>query len=74
MNMAGGDNDEDDHAAAKVWDAASASEWTPEAWHKSPLQMQAEAQNMNHAAFEHAAMNAKKHSNPPCMPTSMRPL
>lgn len=39
--------------------------WTPEAWHKSPLQMQEEARARNEADFAQAAMYGGKHSNPP---------
>ena len=72
MNMAGGDNDEDDNAAAPLWDGADDGTWSPECWHKSPLQMQEEARAMNEAAFASAAAGAGRHSNPPAVPTHLR--
>lgn len=68
MNMAGGDNDNDDHAAAAVWDSASSGCWSLPAWHKSPDRLAAEARDMNEMAFASAAACAGKHSDPPVNP------
>lgn len=68
MNMTGGDNDEDDNAAGPLWDGADSACWTPEAWSKSPLQMQTEQRAMNKTDFAMAAAAAPKHDNPPNMP------
>jgi hypothetical protein len=68
MNMAGGDNDMDDNAAAPLWDGADDTSWCPEAWMKSPMQMQMECQAANQSHFAMAAAAAPKHDNPPTMP------
>lgn len=71
----GGDNDEDDAAASALWRLeGSHGIWTPECWRKSPVQLQEEARSMNESAFAGAALNARKHSNPPNMPNRMRPF
>lgn len=65
MNMAGGDNDEDDNAAGPLWDGADSSVWRPACWTKSAPALEAEARSMNMSAHAMAAAAAGKHSNPP---------
>lgn len=74
MNMAGGDNDQDDQAAAPYWDGADHTCWTLEAWRKSPRQMQAEAAADLKACMASVAGPAKRHDNPPLPPNRMRLL
>lgn len=73
MNMAGGDNDMDDKAAAPYWDSADGGTWAPEAWRKSPQQLFDEAKAANVSSHAHAAAHANKHSNPP-EHTALRPF
>lgn len=65
MNMAGGDNDGDDNAAAPLWDGADSTVWRPPCWTSSPGQLQEHARAMNISAHASAAAAAGKHSNPP---------
>lgn len=48
--------------------------WQPEAWSKSPLQLQEEARAENIAAFSSAASGAHKHCDAPCNIQRMRNL
>jgi len=69
--IAGGYQDEDEHAGEAAWDEANASEWTLAAWHKSPRALCDEAAALNHAAYASAAAAAGKHSQPP-VPSHLR--
>ena len=61
----GGDNDMDEAAAASLPNYGSGGFWTPEAWHKSPDELIAEAKADNEAGYSMVFANAGKHSNPP---------
>jgi len=62
------DFDGDYDPAQDEWERDAAASWVPEAWRKSPLQMQTEQRAMNHTDFAMAAASAHKHDNPPNMP------
>lgn len=70
----GGGEFSDVEAAGDVQRAVPDGTWQPEAWSKTPEQMQAEAKAMNIACFAHAAAHGGKHSNPPAPPSWQRPL
>jgi hypothetical protein len=48
--------------------------WTPEAWHKSNLQLQDEARSMLLSAYAGAAAASTKHSDPPCPDSRFREM
>ena len=61
-------------ASEAQWADNATPMWTPECWHKSPREMQAEAAAINHACHTHAAFHSTKHDNPPLPPNRMRLL
>ena len=72
--VAGGYEDEDEHAGEALWGDADDGTWQPECWSKSPIQLQEEARAMNEAAFASAAAGADRHSNPPLYKSHLRPF
>jgi hypothetical protein len=62
------DSDGDYDPAQDLWGEADDTTWGPEAWRKSPRQMQEECRSANHVDFSMAAAHAHKHDNPPNMP------
>jgi hypothetical protein len=61
-------------AAMAQWADNNQGTWTPEAWHKSPATMQAEASAANHAIHDSLMGPSNRHDNPPCVPTHQRLL
>lgn len=62
------DGDQDDAAAAR-YNVTEGPCWTPEGWHKHPLQLEDEARAKNEVGYSSAFAAAGKHSQPPNHPS-----